>query len=544
MRILALNPHSRAARALPLFALTFALSSCAVGPDFFEPKARVDHNWLEKGDSRVSNKEMPSDWWRTFRDPTLDRLVSAAAAQNLTVQIAGLRILEARAQLGVAIGALYPQQQAGVGAATWNTVSEKAANTSELPSHSFPDYVVGFDASWELDFWGRFRRNVEASEGQMAATIADYDNALVVLTAEVARTYVTLRTYETLLVIARENVKIQQDGLNIANARLQNGASSELDVVQQRSLLENTLASIPQLQTGAQRAKNALSVLLGEPPGGVDSLLRGTGRIPSSSARVNAGLPAELLRRRPDIRAAEMLAAAECARIGVAESEIYPHFYLFGNVGTEAVNPSELFSPQSAVLAVGPTFNWAILNYGRLADNVRYQDAKFQEAVVHYKDVVLKAQSEVEDAMVGFLKSQQRAANLENSVQAADRAVQIAFVQYREGSQDYQRVLDTQSSLLDERNQLAQTRSDISTNLIALNKALGGGWEIRNGKPAIPPSMQEEMMARTDWGNLLPQEPPPPAAVLPLPTPAGQGPFFHWPDAPAFPLPFGRPSTQ
>lgn len=532
---------------LPLLCLALAMTGCAVGPDFLPPEAPVQDNWIETGDKRVSTKEIKSHWWRVFKDPTLNRLVDLASEQNLPVQVAGLRILEARAQLGIAIGLLFPQQQEATGAGTWNKISERAANQALLPKHAFSDFAVGFDATWEIDFWGRYRRNIEAADAIMLGAIADYDNALVSLTADVARTYATIRTFEVLLEIARENVKLQREGLQLAEARFNSGATSELDVAQQKALLESTLASIPELQTGLQRAKNALSVLLGQPPGGVDPLLRGPQRIPSASYRVAVGLPAELLRRRPDVRAAEMKAAAESARIGLAESELYPRFFLFGEIGVEAANAAKLFAPGSMFLTAGPGFRWSILNYGRIANNVRSQDARFQQALVNYEDTVLRAAREVEDALIGFLKAQQRAASLQRSVNAAERAVELSFIQYREGAENFQRPLDAQTRLLTERNRLAETRSTIATNLIALYKALGGGWEIRNGKPIVPEEMQAQMATRTDWGKLLPAPAPPPPDQLQLPPPAGAQPILQRPDdEPAFPgtpLPPGRPAN-
>ena len=379
----------------------------------------------------------------------------------------------------------------------------------------------------------------------MMRTIADYDNALVSITAEVAHDYAEIRKYEVLLEIARENVRLQKEGLQIAEARFHAGATSELDVVQQKALLENTIASIPELQTKLQQWKNALSVLLGLPPGGVDGLLHGPQRIPTASPKVSVGVPAELLRRRPDVRVAEMNAAAESARIGVAESDLYPRFFLFGDIGVQASDVAKLFAPGSMFLTVGPSFRWSILNYGRIANNIRAQDARFQQALVAYEDVVLKAAREAEDALIAFLKAQQRAAALQRSVDAAKRAVDLSFIQYREGAENFQRVLDAQTRLLDERNSLADTRSAIAFDLIALYKALGGGWEVGDGKPIVPEAMQAQMMNRTDWGNLLPAPTPPPAEALPLPTPAGQMPPVAPlpPDFEAAPMPPGRPAN-
>jgi NodT family efflux transporter outer membrane factor (OMF) lipoprotein len=510
-------------RRIGLVGFAAALSGCAVGPDFLRPEAKVQDSWIEAADQRVSTKtEVRNRWWEVFKDPTLDRLIQLASEQNLTVQAAGLRIMEARAQLGIANALLFPQQQQAFGAAEAISLSKRAANASQLRDTSYGDYNVGFDANWELDFWGRFRRNTEAADATMLGTIADYDNALVSLTAEVARTYATTRTFEVLIQLAQDNVRIQRDGLQIVRSRFNNGATSELDVVQQTSLLENTLASIPDLQTGLQRSKNALSVLLGQPPGGLDHLLAGPQQIPSASPTVGIGLPAELLRRRPDIRSAELNAAAESARIGVAKSDLFPRFFLFGEIGVEASDAGKLFSSGSTFAAGGPGFRWSILNYGRIVNNVRSQDARFQQALVNYENTVLKAAREVEDALVGFLKAQERAVNLQRSVSASQRAVEISLSQYQEGAENFIRVLDAEKTLLEGKNQLAETRSVIATNLIALYKALGGGWEIRNGRPVIPEKMLEQMQNRTDWGKTPPAAAPTNLDQMTLPVPAGE----------------------
>jgi NodT family efflux transporter outer membrane factor (OMF) lipoprotein len=513
-----------------LFGLMLAISGCAVGPDFEPPEAKVQTNWIEKHDPRVETKtDVKSLWWRVFRDPTLDELIERASQQNLTVEIAGLRILDARAQLGVAIGNMYPQNQEGFGGAQTVKLSSRLLEQAGFP-HYFMNFNIGFDAVWELDFWGRLRRNVEAADAAMLATVADYDNALVSLTAEVARTYAELRTFEVLIHIAYTNAKIQKEGLEIAQSRFRNGATSELDVTQARSLHESTLADIPQLQANLQRAKNALSILLGQPPGGIEALLHGPHRLPSASRRVAIGLPAELLRRRPDIRSAELNAAAESARIGVAEADLYPRFFLLGDIGVQASDVSRLFAPGSLFYTAGPGFRWSILNYGRITNNVRSQDARFQQALVNYENTVLKAAQEVEDALIGFLKAQESTVALQRSVNAAQASVELSIIQYREGAENFQRVVDSQTRLLTEMNRLAETRSSIATNLIAVYKALGGGWEVGEGKPIVSEALQAQMASRTDWGNLLPPPPPPRPANLTPPPPASATPPVLPPD--------------
>jgi len=508
----------------PSLLMAAALGGCAVGPDFIPPPAEVQENWIESGDKRVATtSEVRRHWWRAFNDPTLDRLVECAYEQNLPVQVAGLRILEARAQLGVAIGNLYPQTQQGAGSAQQNLLSSQVAN-QQLLQHSYALFNLGFDAGWEVDLWGRLRRNVEAADASLLGTVADYDDALVSLTGEVARAYALMRTYEELVAIARENARVQKDGLDIAESRFRNGATSELDVAQARTIYESTLADIPQYQASLQQAKNALSALLGRPPGAVEPLLGGPKRIPVASSRVAVGIPAELLRRRPDIRSAELRAAAESARIGVAEADLYPKLVLVGDVGVQSSNLSKLFAPHSLAFAIGPGFQWNILNYGQITNNVRAQDARFEEAVVNYQDTVLKAAREVEDALIAFLKAQESVASSRKSVASAEEAVRLSFTRYREGAEDFQRVVDSERTLLQQKNKLAQERSDIAVNLIALYKALGGGWEIRDGKPIVSAALQAEMARRTNWGHLLPAPPPPPTPALPLPAPVGAPP--------------------
>ncbi|MBZ4420188.1 efflux transporter outer membrane subunit [Myxococcus sp. RHSTA-1-4] len=507
--------------ALPLLGVLSALSGCAVGPDFTKPEVTVPREWRTYDDPKISTQAaVDAEWWKAFGDPTLDRLVELAYRQNLPLQIAGLRIVEARAQLGIVTGQQYPQLQVAAGRATAVGLSENAANVATLDRH-YLDYQVGFDAIWELDFWGKYRRGVEAGTAGLLASVADYQSALVLLTAEVARTYVVIRTFEVLIELARENVRLQEEGLQIAESRFRNGATSELDVAQAATLLESTRATIPQLETGLEQARNALSTLLGQPTGAVEALLMGPKQIPQAPTTVAVGVPAEVLRRRPDVRSAELYAAAQCARIGIAEAELYPSFSLFGTIGLQASSsgsPSaNLFSLSSLAYSIGPRIVWPFLNYGRLENGVRVEDARFQQLLVDYRNTVLRAAQEVADALTGFVNAQKAMAFEQAAVKAAQRSVEISVVQYREGAVDYQRVLDAQRSLLQQQNNLAQTSSSIATYLVALYKALGGGWEVRQGQPVVPEQMQSEMEARTDWGDMLsqPREPEPPKSSPP-----------------------------
>jgi NodT family efflux transporter outer membrane factor (OMF) lipoprotein len=490
--------------------LLLALAGCAVGPSFTTPQAPLAQSWRPQSDPRIATQTAADSlWWKAFNDATLDHLVDLAMQQNLPLQVAGLRIVEARAQLGIATGLQFPQSQAIVGTASANRLSKNTPVGQFIPHPHFADYQLGFDAAWEVDFWGKYRRGVEAESAALLSSVADYYAALVSLTAEVARTYVAIRTYEVLIAQARDNAKVQEEGLQIAQSRFQHGATSELDPAQATAQLESTRATIPQLETSMQQARNALCTLLGQPSGAVDALLAGPPGIPKAPAQVAVGVPAEMLRRRPDIRSAELLAAAQCARVGIAQADLYPSFSLFGSIGLETTTVGgtthNLFATNSLFYMAGPRINWPFFNYGRLRNAVRVQDARFQQLLVSYRDTVIKAAQEVEDALVGFLDSQTALGFEEGAVKASARSVELSIIMYREGATDFQRVLDAQRSLLEQQNSVAQTSSSVATNLIALYKALGGGWEPRAGQAVVPESTQDEMKARTSWGDLLSQ---------------------------------------
>jgi NodT family efflux transporter outer membrane factor (OMF) lipoprotein len=494
-------------RTVSVVGLLLSLTACKVGPDFTKPEAPVAPSWGPKGDPRlVTQATIDSTWWRSFNDPALDRLIELAYRQNLPLQVAGLKIAEARATYGIATGKQFPQQQELFANASAVGLSERDANVITFDRH-YLSYSVGFDAVWELDFWGKYGRGVESQAASLLASVADYQSALVSLTAEVARTYATIRTYEVLVDLAQENARIQEEGLHIAESRLRNGATSELDVTQATSQWESTRASIPPLLVGVQQGRAALSVLLGQTPGTVDALLAGPKEIPKAPAKVNASVPAEMLRRRPDIRSAELYAASQCALIGVAKAELYPSFSLAGTVGFRTTSGATLSSSpsfgNSLFYFAGPRVNWPFFNYGRLENGVRVEDARFQQLLVNYRNTVLKAAQEVEDALAGFLGAQDAIVFEQNAVRNSQRSVEISVTQYREGAVDFQRVLDAQRSLLQEQNELAQLRSTATTSYIAIYKALGGGWESRIGLPYIPERTQTEMKQRTNWGDLL-----------------------------------------
>jgi NodT family efflux transporter outer membrane factor (OMF) lipoprotein len=502
-----------------LVILLLAAGCMKVGPDFTKPEAAVSSKWLEAEDKRLqTGPEVEKNWWQVFNDPTLNRLIDTAYRQNLNLQIAGVRVLSARAQLGATVGDLYPQTQQARGTVEKIRLSERSAATPPGSPVNFWQSSLALSASWEVDFWGKFRRAIESADASLVAAVADYDNALVSLTADVGSAYVLIRTLDNRLQIARHNVEIQKEGLQIATARFEGGTTSQRDVEQAKTVLASTQATIPTLESQLRQTKNALCVLLGLPPQHLDDLLGSSTIIPAPPPQVVVGIPADLLRRRPDIQSAEFRAAAQCAQIGVSKANLYPAFSLTGAFGFQAGDVNnfsldDMFQWRSRNISFGPSFRWNILNYGQITNLVRVQDARFQELLITYQNTVLRAQQEVEDALIGFLKSQERAGFLVQSTAAAQRSVDLAILQYREGITDFTTVLTAEQELLTQQDNLASTLGDISRNLVAVYRALGGGWQMREGQDFLPDTIKKAMAERTNWGKLLTpaaHTPPPP----------------------------------
>ena len=317
-------------------------NGCKVGPTYARPAAPVASAWIDYTNPHVKSQEPPLDcWWSVFKDPKLDYLVQTAYQQNLTLRTAGARILEARAQLGIARGEIFPQAQSAFAQYSRNKLSDQIANPPAV--QWFSQWDVGLTASWELDLWGRFRRAIEAADAELDASVEDYDDVLVVLLSDVATNYVQYRTFEQRIAYARANVEVQRKSYQLASDKFQHGATTERDTQQAKQSLEQTEALIPLLEIGKRQAANRLCVLLGMPPTNLDNLLGPGAGVPVTPPDVVVGIPADLLRRRPDVRRAERLVAAQSARIGVAASDLYPHFSLLGTIGLEAEGFGDLF---------------------------------------------------------------------------------------------------------------------------------------------------------------------------------------------------------
>jgi NodT family efflux transporter outer membrane factor (OMF) lipoprotein len=462
-----------------------------VGPNYCSPPAPAAANWMDSGASHIRSEDRDySYWWTAFNDPVLDQLVETASRQNVPLQTAASRIMEARATLGVAVGELFPQQQQMTGQYTRVEYSKKALPFGAIGS-AFPkfplawdDFSVGMNASWELDFWGQYRRGIESANANFDAQVESYDNVLVILQADVATNYIQMRAFQERLALATRNVDIQRRSLEIAQARFNAGVVTELDVQQAKATLATTESLIPTLQIGERQTRNRLCVLMGIPPQDLDKEIGPSGTVPSPPVEVVVGIPANLLRRRPDIRLAERQAAAQSARIGIAEAEFYPHLSITGNFGFEAQNFSQLFNQNAFMGQVGPGFRWNILNYGRIGNNVRAEDARFQQAVLNYRDTVLRAHEEVENSIHAFLREQVRVKSLEESAVAAARSVELALQQYQKGLANYQPVLDSERVLVQQQDSTAQSRAMVAADLVAIYRALAGGWMSRLQVPS------------------------------------------------------------
>ena len=476
-----------------------------LGPSFQPPPAKVTSQWIDSADPHLARASVDGiAWWNVLGDPALNRLIDTALQQNLDLKTSATRIFEAKAQRNIAAGNLFPQSQGAIGAyahvqnsknsALLGGLTGPAAGLGGFPASfgaipsNFDLWATGFNVSWELDFWGHIRRNIESNNASLDASVEGYRAALVTLQAEVANNYVQIRTFQQRIAYARHNVEIQTGSLRIAEARLKEGRATALDVEQARSNLAQTQASIPPLEIGLRQASNRLCVLLGEAPHALAACLT-PAPIPTTPPEVAVGIPAELLQRRPDVRQALAQAAAQCAQIGVAEADFYPRIGVLGFLGYTADDIRRLFTESSYTGIIVPNVQWKILNYGRILNNVRYQDALFKEKVLTYQQTVLTAGREVEDALVGFLQSQLQARSLETSVRAAERSVELTLEQYKEGRVDYNRVFTTQAQLTTQQDALATAQGNIALNLIGVYRALGGGWQVAEGTtvPCGPP---------------------------------------------------------
>jgi NodT family efflux transporter outer membrane factor (OMF) lipoprotein len=416
--------------------------------------------------------------------------------------VAGVRILEARARLNKSVGNLFAQQQNISGQAGYARLNNGVDYASDQ---------LMFAATWEVDFWGKYRRAIESDQASYLGAIATYDDVLVTLIADVAGSYANIRTLEERLRVAQRNLTLQLESLLIATVQFNAGETSERDVEQANTQTAQTEAAIPRLEESLKQYKNGLAVLLGITPDEIDPHLAGPSHIPTAPPTIAVGIPRDLLRRRPDVRAAGLEAASKSALIGVARAAMYPSFSLageFGFAGNNAGNNSlaDMFTWQNRALNAGAGFVFPIFNYGRLINQVRVQDAQFQQAVLYYQNTVLSAQREVEDGLAAFANEQQVVSLLQRAAKAARRSAALALIQYKGGQTDYTTVVSAEQNQLAVEDSLASNQGNVALGIISVYRALGGGWQIREGRDVISSEVKAEMSRRTDWGRLLEPE--------------------------------------
>jgi outer membrane protein, multidrug efflux system len=472
---------------LPLTLLACAAGGCAVGPNYEQPAINTPTQWSEPlSDGETNAPISPVAWWENFHDAELDSLISRGVQSNLDLQIAQARVREARAQYGIALADFLPALNAsGSYERQRQSHNQPLFDAFQIPASAFQNnvYQAGFDASWEIDVFGGKRRAAEAANAEILASESDRRDLLVTLLGEVARNYMDVRGYQHQLAIADENIKAQARGVAITQDRFTNGLTSDLDVQQASTLLATTRAEIPTLRTSLQASVHRLGVLLGQPPGDLQMELSKAAPIPATPPEVPAGLPSELLLRRPDVQRAERQLAVATANIGVAKADLFPKFFLNGAAGFESVSASDWFTSGSKFWSFGPTVQWNIFDTLRIRANIKVQNARQEQALLNYEQTALIAFEEVENGLVAYANEQIRRRSLQDAVVSSRKSLALANRLYANGLTDFLHVLDAERSLYQAQDALAQSDRTISINLVSLYKSLGGGWETVETQP-------------------------------------------------------------
>lgn len=486
------------------------LNACMVGPNYKEPQKPVATHWVQKNNHVKESAVKNAEWWRVFRDPTMTKLIHLGYKHNVSLQSAGVRVLQARAQLAQSVGELYPQQQALTGNYTYQRIGGQ--QFQEILPSTFQSTMLGLSAAWELDFWGKYRREIHASQATFWASYAAYDQALVTLTSDIATTYINIRTTEALIKVIKANIQVQKIGLHISTARYHAGQTSLMDVEESQTQLSQTEALLPQWTAQLQKQRDLLAVLLGTTPDKINPLLKHKhSHIPHAPATAAVGIPRETLAQRPDIYQAKLEAVTQLERIGAVKALLFPALSLTGTFAfaSNTIPPNSLgdiFSWSNRVLVGSPSFTWPILNYGQLTNAVRTQDAIYQQALLNYIDKVLKAQQEIQDDITQFIESQKAVYHLSVANRSAIQATKISLIRYKEGQIDYTPVIVVIRQQLSVQMSLVTALGDVPKSLVALYRALGGGWQIRHCDDIVKQQIKQEMAKRSNWGNLLLQQ--------------------------------------
>jgi NodT family efflux transporter outer membrane factor (OMF) lipoprotein len=465
--------QTRRLTALCLAGL-LATTGCAVGPDYQEPEVVTPDAWHQKLVRGLSAGETSLDtWWTVLGDPVLVGLIERAGQGNLTLREAFEAVAEAHARRGIAVGEWFPSVDS-------DTLYERSKISEEIGLPVSGDsrniYSTGLATTWEVDLFGRLRRSVESADAELAASVEDYRDVRVVLYAEVAANYIDVRTLQQRILSAEQNVAAQNDTLELVRVRNRVGLVGELDLRQAELNVSRTASTIPALREALAVAVNRTAVLMGEYPSQLHAELRGLAPIPRPDAEVAVGLPVELLRQRPDLRAAERQLAAQSARIGVATADLYPRLALLGSFSFDATSTANWFTTAAQAWSIGPQLRWNLFDGGRIRSNVRAQEAVTRQVLARYEQTVLLAVEEVENSLAGYAEERARAEELGRGVRAAEQTVELVQVLYRTGLVDFLNVLDAERSLFEAQDQLLESEGRIAKNLVRVYRALGGGW--------------------------------------------------------------------
>jgi NodT family efflux transporter outer membrane factor (OMF) lipoprotein len=466
---------------LALLVTALLCGGCtAVGPDYVEPQPEVPDAWHQQIVEQVAaGAQAPlQSWWTAFDDPVLNRLIERARSGSLDLKTAAARVRAARASLAIASGARLPALEGG-GQASRTQQSDDGWLQQVAPDGGFEAqnlYELSLDASWEIDLFGRIRRSVESARAGYESTVEMQRDVMVTLFAEVASNYIQVREYQNRLIFAQQNIETQTAALDLARERYGSGLSSELDVVQAQTTLGITQAALPQLRTGRDQALNRLAVLLGVEAGSLRGEFSGAAAVPSPAARVALGLPIDVVRQRPDIRAAERRLAAQTAQIGVATAALYPEFTLSGFVGLQSRSSQDLFNSGSELWGVSLPVSWNLYAGNRIRSNIQLQKELTEQRLLEYRQSVLEALAEVESALSAYNNEVQRLAALRTATDATRKGAHLALVQYDTGLTDYNNVMTMQRDLFQFQEALVNGEARVAMELVALYKAVGGGW--------------------------------------------------------------------
>ena len=462
-------------RYFPQVLILILIVGCqAVGPNYEgSPEMDVPENWNnELNDEFVGQGDKQKQWWTLLDDPVLNNLIDKAAIDNLDAKIALARVEEARGKFGIVEATKFPEIEA-VGDASRKSSSKSATGDKGTDNYT----SIGIDLSWEIDIFGYVRRSIEAADAQFQASVENYRDVMVILYAEIARNYISLRTFQERLQFALENVKTQRETFNIVNARYKAELVSEVDVLQSEQNLAAAESYVPLFHAKIDELMNSLAVLLGKNPGSLNQELKQNKGIPDVSEKTVVELPREILRQRPDIRRAERRLAQKTAEVGIATAEQYPRFNLNGTFGYEARGSDSQFSSNSRYWSFGPNFKWNIFDAGAEESAIKVQDAQLEEARVNYERTVLTAFEEVENALKSYKEEKQRNASLRASVKAAKKVNKITVARYTSGLIDFQEVQDAERVIFFQEDDLAQSDGNLVQFIIQLYKAMGGGWD-------------------------------------------------------------------